>query len=429
MNHAPSPDEILNALGGKTFAFTQTAKPPPHSEFDDYVSDNKPKSGHNGQSGPPVWTEDCNWLEDKIPARPWISPGYFLRGSITVLWGPSSVSKSTLSVAYAAALALNKPFGQMQPTGPMRIMVYNVEDDAEEQKRRFSAVLRGFNATPADLSGLVMRVGPNRVGTLLARDENRNLVATEAMQQIEDLITRFKPDVLFLDPLVELHIEEENDNTALRSIMARFRAMAKKHDLSLVIVHHARKGTNSTNAGDPDTLRGASSIIGAARAVLTVTAMGEEDAKALGLQVSDRQHFFRVDRGKSNYSAIGRGEWFQRLSVVLANGDAVAAPEPWQPPEDVATLEQRLAIKAEIEAGSPLGPWSAKLSGDERSVRHLFSKHGIMTKPGQEQLLRELAADGYAVSQFKADNRQVKQGIRAPNGLPENANWIIDKKS
>ena len=30
------------------------------------------------------------------------------------------------------------------------------------------------------------------------------------------------PDVLILDPLVELHDAEENDNTALRAVMAKF---------------------------------------------------------------------------------------------------------------------------------------------------------------------------------------------------------------
>ena len=53
-----------------------------------------------------------------------------------------------------------------------------------------------------------------------------------------------------------------------------------------MLVHHARKGSGQA-AGDPDSLRGASSIVGAARIVLTVLTMDDEQAaswaSALGI--------------------------------------------------------------------------------------------------------------------------------------------------
>ncbi len=372
----------------------------------------------------PVWVDADGWSEGAIPPRPWIARGYLLRGAVSVISGASSVSKSTLAVGYAVALALHRPFNRFLPLMACRVLTYNVEDDAAEQRRRFSAVLRQFDASPAALAGKVMRVGPNDVGTLIARDpESRTLVLTAAMVELQRLIVEFKPHVLILDPLVELHTEEENDNTALRSIMAQFRTLAVQHDMAVAIVHHARKGASQATPGDTDTLRGASSIVGAARIVVTVAGMTEDEAKAFGLGGDQRRSFFRVDSGKSNYSKLHTAEWFERVEYELDNGDLVAAPVAWQPPQEAVTPETRFAIEAGIEAGSSFGPWSAKLSVDARSVKRLFEQHGIRAQATQKLLLAELAQAGFAPAAYRSEGRRTIQGLRAPSGRPANVQW------
>ena len=380
----------------------------------------------------PVWVESDGWSEGAIPPRPWIARGYLLRGAVTVISGASSVSKSTLAVGYAVSLALHQPFNRFAPLMACRVLTYNVEDDAAEQRRRFSAVLRQFDATPSSLAGKVMRVGPNDVGTLIARDpESRTLVLTAAMVELQRLIVEFKPDVLILDPLVELHAEEENDNTALRSIMAQFRTLAANpvpgdpdHKMAVAIVHHARKGASQSTPGDTDTLRGASSIVGAARIVVTVASMTADEGKAFGLPEDVHRSFFRVDSGKSNYSRLHEAEWFERTEYELDNGDLVAAPVAWQPPQDAVSLETRAALELGIEAGSSEGPWSAKLSSDARSVKHLFERHGIASPAGQRTALLILAQAGFKTASYKNEGRRIVQGLRAPNGSPAAFNWV-----
>lgn len=373
----------------------------------------------------PVWVEADGWSEGAIPPRPWIARGYLLRGAVTVISGASSVSKSTLAVGYAVSLALHQPLNRFAPLMPCRVLTYNVEDDAAEQRRRFSAVLRQFGASPSDLAGKVIRVGPNDVGTLIARDpESRALALTAAMVELQRLMVEFKPHVLILDPLVELHTEEENDNTALRSIMAQFRTLAVQHDMAVAIVHHARKGASHSTPGDTDTLRGASSIVGAARIVVTVAGMTADEGKAFGLAEDAHRSFFRVDSGKSNYSRLHEAEWFERTEYELDNGDLVAAPVAWQPPQDAVSLETRAALELGIEAGSTEGPWSAKLSADARSVKHLFERHGIASPAGQRTALLILAQGGFKTASYRNDGYRVVQGLRAPNGHPTNARWV-----
>ena len=283
------------------------------------------------KAGPDVlWTLTGPWDEASIPPRPWIARGYLMRGSVTVVSGPGSAGKSSLMVAWAACLTIGCAFNRMRADAPLRVATYNVEDDESEQKRRFSAMLRTLKVGHDAIGGRLAIIGPSRVGTLLqtARDGSL-LVNTPVMDRLDAFVQQFRPDVLILDPFVELHGAEENDNTAVRAVMARFRAMAVEYGMAVVILHHARKGIGTP--GDPDSLRGASSIVGAARVALTLNVMTEEEAAAFAIQADDRRDYFRLDGAKNNYAPIEEAEWFERLEQTLLNGDGVAVAWPWKP--------------------------------------------------------------------------------------------------
>ena len=230
---------------------------------------------------------------------------------------------------------------------------------------------------------------------------------------------------------MELHTEEENDNTALRSIIAQFRTMAAHpvpsdpdHQMAVVIIHHARKSASQSTPGDTDTLRDASSIVGAARIVVTVGGMTEDEGKTFGLGADERRSFFRVDSGKSNYSRLHEAEWFERIECELDNGDLVAAPLAWQPPQDAVSLDMRASIEADIAIGSPAGPWASKLAKDDQSVRQLFIRHGITTLAGQHTLLAELHAAGFKTVIYKRANRSTAQGLWSADRWPTAVRWV-----
>lgn len=294
-------------------------------EPDEQPSDGTPKP-------PTLWVDADGWEEGAIAPRPWVARGYMMRGAVSVLSGPGSAGKSSLMVGWAIASALGVRWHRFFPANPLKVMLYNTEDDRDEQRRRMSATLRQFDRLPRDLAGKVVRVGPSSTGTLLRRDPfTGKLRPTAAMDELEALVEQHKPDVLVLDPLVELHDAEENDNTAVRMVMARFRSMAIKHNMAVVLIHHSRKGVAGAY-GDPDTLRGASAIVGAARIVLTVMTMDEDQANKLGIDPRERSRYFRVDGAKSNYAPLHEAEWFERVEYELDNGEKVAAAVPWEAP-------------------------------------------------------------------------------------------------
>lgn len=371
--------------------------------------------------GPATWQRDGTWDEATLPARPWVAPGYLLRGAVSVILGSGGASKSSLVAAYAVALALGQRFHNMRPRARMRAAIYNVEDDADEQERRLSAVLTSMGKAPADVAGWVLRTGPTATGALFERDPvSGGITATAALLKLEADLKAFGADVLFVDPLSELHGVEENDNSAMRAVVAEFRALAVRLNMAVCIVHHTRKGL--AVAGDADAGRGASSVSGAARVVLTITGMTPEEAGAFNLPAEAARHHFRLDGGKANYSPLTACEWFERRVFTLANDDQVAAVVSWHPPEDAVTPEAQAKVEAAIRRGSPSGPLSPQLGNSARSVQHAMMEAGIVTRPGQRAMLDRLLRDGFEHVRFRDARRKLMAGLRSPDGLPV-AEW------
>lgn len=367
--------------------------------------------------GPATWKRSDAWDEAAIPARPWLAPGYLLRGTVTLVLGAGGVSKSSLVLAYAAALALGQPLHGMRPRGRLRAAVFNVEDASDEQQRRLSAVLTSMGRLPSDVAGWILRTGPTRTGALFEKHPlTGGIVPTAAMAQLEADLVEFGADALFLDPLAELHGVEENDNTGMRAIVAEFRALAVRLNLAVCIVHHTRKGL--VVAGDADAGRGASAIVGAARVVLTLVGMTPEEAAAFGLPGDSARHYFRVDGGKANYSALASAEWFERRVYTLANEDHVAVTVPWHPPQDAITPDAQVDVEAAVRRGSPSGPLSPLMSAGPRSARHAMTAAGITTHPGQRAMLDRLMRDGFQQVRFRDARRKLVLGLRSPDGLP-----------
>jgi len=343
----------------------------------------------------PLWVDGELFNAAAIPRRPWAVPGYLMRGSVTVLSGQGAGGKSSLVVRWTVNLAAGEAIGQFAPTEPMRVVNYNVEDDRDEQQRRYSAALKASDHKPEVLQHII-RCGPEDVGTLFERDQvTGRITPTPAMAQLEELCVTTEADVLFCDPLAELHNAEENDNTAMRAVVAAFRSLAKRLNIAVVILHHDRKGSSAP--GDMDRVRGASAISGAVRVMLTLTTMTEEEGDKLGIAPQERRRHFRIDGAKSNYAPTQEAEWWRLAAYEIENGEQIAACMPWQAPSPWAGLQwdQITKIMAEIEAGP--GREGALWMVDKKGAYwagHVIMKHSTLNEKQAGVLLKAWEANG-----------------------------------
>jgi AAA domain len=386
----------------------------------------------NGQDGPAaaIWVDGDAWEESSLPRRPWIAPGFALRKAVTVIAGPPSAMKSSLMLAWGCTLALGRKHGRFAPTAAGCVVIYNVEDDATEQRRRLSAALRQFEATPAEIAGKVIRAGPTGVGMLFVRDtETGEVFATAAMARLRLLLEERKPDLLIADPLAEVHGADENDNTALRQIVAEFRALAVEFNIAIILVHHTRKG--GVVPGDPDSARGASAIIGAGRVVFTLVSMSEADAEVFGMPKDrkNRARYVRLDSAKQNYASLDDAIWFEAALYTLDNGEVVSAAVPWQPPDFWSAITTVIAnrILDDIDAGLDNGTrrYSAGPAAKDRAAWPVVIRYvASLTEAQARSVIKTWLRNGVLFTDQYDDpvDRKKRSGLSVNNAKRAGAN-------
>jgi hypothetical protein len=350
-------------------------------------------------SKPPLWfdEDEDDWTATDLPLRPWIAPRYLMRRTVTMIAGPPGVAKSALVLVWTSSLALGRACGGFVPKSACTSIVYNVEDSRDEQRRRLCATLIQFNAVPMDIKGKITRAGPTTIGTLFEFDRHGTLRPTAAMELLRRRIEEKRPNVIFVDPLVELHNAPENDNTLMRIVAAYFREIAVTFDLAVVIIHHTRKG-GADGAGDLDIARGASAIGGAVRIAFTLTDMTTKDAEALGIPPAEARNYARLDNAKSNYARREDAVWFEKVGHLLGgtdNNEETVALHLWKPPEPTVMTDVLLNKLAEdIKTGyrelDGVAAWSPERNKHVRSVRQLLKQHGIKGNDAEKAVLARL---------------------------------------
>ena len=375
------------------------------------------------------WSDDA-WTIAAIPRRPWVGPPYFMRRQITLVHGPGGASKSLMFCNWAIGLALNKMFGRMKPAGPMRVLLTNFEDDAEEQLRRLSAALEFFEAAPKDLAGKLRRVtlGTTSEATMFQLDERGQLRTTTAWDALLKHCELFKPDVVMLDPLIALNAAPESDNSIMRRVMTTVRSAVAHHfKCSVPIAHHDIKAGGDDASSDQTNSRGAGDIINAARFEVAVKGMTAKDCAAFGMPEEQRKHHFRVgsEYSKRNYGRPEDAEWFERLPMTI-NGEEVVRALPWVPPSGRLTDEQALAALVEIARGCSEGPYSPQLGDNGRSIGPVLDGLGVAGKDAQRAALVDLKRrHGVVAIAFlrPGHGTHTRMGLRTASGAPHNYRW------
>ncbi len=160
-------------------------------------------------------------------------------------------------------------------------------------------------------------------------------------------------------------------------------------------------------AGNPDSARGASALVFAARVVDTLYGMTERDGARYDIKAEDRRLYARLDRAKGNLSlATGVPIWFKWQSEILPNGpggtegDSVGVLVP----ADLSDAERRAVQKAEE---------------DREKFAHMVA---LVLENGEAQSLTEIAkrllAEGYCRESERTVRRRIEDAVpAAPVGV------------
>jgi hypothetical protein len=306
---------------------------PKYANYDLAESPSQSDTETTESNAPPV-CDDFEPLDigdmdlDNLPPRRWLYGRTLIRGYVSCLAGDGAVGKTSLSLARALSVALgrsllwlpgdDKDAHRVWKQGPIRY--YNLEDPLHEMQLRLAGELRHRGINRAELRGNVKLVSARDHGFCIASLDDHGRPVAHDPTNLINMLKRMSAVLLLADPLVNAHGLDGNKNDYLALIIDQFRKVAHDADVAIAIPHHFRKGGQ---AGDVQSALGAVTLTNNCRVVETLTKMSEEDGNALGVDVSRRKHYVRLDNAKANLSPPPTCcQWYEWHNVNLNNGDA-----------------------------------------------------------------------------------------------------------
>ena len=291
----------------------------------------------------------------EIAMRDWIMEDRYIGGFVSVTIAPGGVGKSTLALADALSLDTGEGITGFKIKKQGRVWVINTEDPEEEIDRRFSALCLHHNI---DVEKTDVLISGSEYDFKIASIENGVVaINNELVESTIEEIKREKVNLLIVDPFVECHSVNENDNTQINQVVKAFRSIARRTGCAVSLVHHTRKLGASETVGNMDTARGASSLVSAARIANTLQPMSKKEAQDFNLAPEEASWYMRLDNAKANLQAPAeKAIWYKRESIPLYNdktektlGDKVGSIAITNELVNYGEIQRQRATKSKVD--------------------------------------------------------------------------------
>ena len=327
-----------------------------------------------------------------LPRREWVYGYDYIKKYISVTASAGGIGKTSAIIVEALAIATGKPLLGTAVKQQTNVWVINLEDPMSEMQMRTIAAMQHYGLTPDDIKGRLFMDGEDTMQITLAAENRDGLITNDDMlAHITRKVKQNDIGVIILDPFVSAHLVNENNNGSIQAVVAMLRKLARDTNSSVQLVHHIRKG----NGDDAtiDSVRGAGSLIGAARAARVINRITPDDAIALGVDEHEALGIFRVDDGKANLAPPSDKAVYRRMqSVEIANGEHIGVATEFKLPDlfDGVTAKnlynvQRTIGKAEeaddaYRANAQADNWIGKAVAEELKLDLGKPNHVAKTK-------------------------------------------------
>ncbi len=364
-----------------------------------------------------------------IPPRPWLYGTFGVRGFVSALIGPGGVGKTAYAVAMLLSVAGGRALLGEWVHAQANVLACNLEDSDEEFDRRIAAAMTLHGLDDERLAGRIFTLnGRHRRLLMAARGDDGLSVTFPDRDGMIALVRERQIGLIIVDPFVNSHDLDENDNRQVNAAVRAWAEVAELGHCAVVPVHHTRKGAV---AGDADSARGASAMINACRAVVSISSMTPPEAEKYGIPEAERRLHVRLDDAKANLAPpADRVRWLRLHSVALGNGtpdyphgDHVQAVARWEPPSvwadhSPADLNRVLDV---IAAGPRIGDryTVSRRGGASRWAGRPLVDHLGVADEQAAQMLRGWLKSGLLVesSYFDAVQRKTRLGVEVTDSL------------
>jgi len=303
----------------------------------------------------PAWR-----LAEHSPELRWLITDLWTQGAVGIVGGEPKCCKSFLALDLAVAVAAGVPcLRRFAVPEPGRVLLYAAEDAPAIVRRRLDGIAAAAGVALRDLDIQVITAPSLRLDL---EADRRSLAATVAMLQ---------PCLLILDPFVRLHRIDENASGEVAPLLAELRELQRRHNLAVLVVHHAKKGAGRARAGQA--LRGSSEYHAWGDSNLYLRR--EKDALTLTVE-----HRAAPSQKPMKIALVQSGE---ALALELVDRSDAAAPLP-------SSLDERISA-ALADAALPI-PFAELRSKCRVRAASLYQRLAALTANGR---IAKTADGGY----------------------------------
>ena len=275
-----------------------------------------------------------NFDEESLPRRQWVYGRDYIRKFVSVVASAGGIGKTSNAIVEGLAIVTGRPLLGTDVQEPCNVWIVNLEDPVEELQMRALAARKHYGIPKENIAGKLFLDGEDTIQITLAAETREGISKNDALLELmRDRIIANKIGVVIIDPFIGTHLVNENSNAGIQAVVAMFRDLARQTQASICLVHHTRKG-NGEDAG-VDSVRGANSLIGAARAVRVMNRLSDREAERIGLSPTEARGIFRVDDGKANLAPPAESAVYRRMiGVQIANGEWVGVAVEYELPDE-----------------------------------------------------------------------------------------------
>ena len=207
-------------------------------------------------------------MKMKFPqARGIIGGGVLNAGGNLILAGEGGIGKSLMTLELSLRLIKGEPFIGLPVARVGGVLFLQSENPPSEIKERTNRMLKGLKYSKAPKEIYFSRPGLQY-----------NLGKKGDTDKIISEVQRTKAEVLIIDPFIDFHTEDENENTPMRRILKRLNRIKHKAHVAVILVHHFSKAADRKGQYR---LRGASTIFDWADTVIELSGKGHGNERTV----------------------------------------------------------------------------------------------------------------------------------------------------
>ena len=194
-----------------------------------------------------------------IPPMRWAVRGLGEQGGFVILGGEPKTSKSWVALEWALSYASGTPafddINFMTPSTQGPVALFMMEDGIANIQARATALARTKDVDPKKL--------PMHFRFRQSLDLSNKGDLNWCIKALEKIMSKTEPGLVVLDPLRNIHTQDENDSKAMTLVTDGIRKIRDSLNASIVVTHHLRKPSKGDTNAPGHAIRGTGALYGA----------------------------------------------------------------------------------------------------------------------------------------------------------------------